>query len=348
MKYLDRKHTTFSEEREISTRVKLCNPLGNLNPEAVGFTRNPLHDCNLKGHPFRKKRWNYWCFTNQDMLFSITISNIDYLGMVFAYFLDLKTNEFIEQTVTTLFGTGCDMNETVFGKLVFHNPKMNVEFDDNGKEISIHVSSPKFGKETLDAQFHVARPENHQTLNVVIPWSEDRFQFTSKQTCLPASGKLFIGNRELIFDQKESFACLDFGRGIWKYESKWNWASFAGKSGEHTIGVNLGGQWTDGTGFTENGIIIDGQLFKIGSDISFIYDKQDYMKPWVLKSTNIPAVNLTFTPVYERVAKTDLAILKSEVHQMIGHFNGELVGENGMILVVNKLVGWAEDHSARW
>ena len=48
------------------------------------------------------------------------------------------------------------------------------------------------------------------------------------------------------------------------------------------------------------------------------------MKPWVLKTKDIPAVNLTFTPVYERVAKTDLAILKSEVHQMIGHFNGEL------------------------
>ena len=53
------------------------------------------------------------------------------------------------------------------------------------------------------------------------------------------------------------------------------------------------------------------------------------MKPWVLKTTNIPAVNLTFTPVYERVAKTDLAILKSEVHQMIGHFDGELVDEDG-------------------
>ena len=305
--------TIYTQENEITSMVQLCDQNGILNPKARGYSKSPLHVCNLKGHSLRKKKWNYWCFTNQDMLFSITISNIDYLGMVFAYFLDLKTNEFFEQTVSTPLGKGCDMNEIVFGKLVFHDPKMNVEFNDDGKEISINVSSTKFGKETLDAQFHVERPENHETLNVVIPWSEDRFQFTSKQTCLPASGKILIGNREFLFDQKESYACLDFGRGIWKYESKWNWASFAGKSGEHTIGVNLGGQWTDGTGFTENGIIIDGQLFKIGSDISFIYDKQNYMKPWVLKSTNIPAVNLIFRPVYERVAKTDLAILKSEV-----------------------------------
>ena len=338
----------YTQENEITSMVQLCDQNGSLNPKARGYSKSPLQLCNLKGHAFRKKKWNYWCFTNQDMLFSITISNIDYLGMVFAYYLDLKTNEFIEQTVTTLLGTGCEMNETVFGKLVFHNPKMNVEFDDDGKKISIHVSSPKFGKEPLDAQFHIERPVNHETLNVVIPWSEDRFQFTSKQTCLPASGKIHIGNREFLFDQNDSYACLDFGRGIWKYESKWNWASFAGKSGEHTIGVNLGGQWTDGTGFTENGIIIDGQLFKIGSDISFIYDKQDYMKPWVLKTTKIPAVNLTFTPIYERVARTDLAILRSEVHQMIGRFNGELIDETGRVFVVSNLVGWAEDHSARW
>jgi hypothetical protein len=338
----------YTEENEITSLVQLCDQNGSLNPKAIGYSKSPLYVCNLKGHFPRKKKWNYWCITNKDMLFSITISNIDYLGMVFAYFLDLKTNEFIEQTVTTLLGTGCDMNETVFGDLAFHNQKMSVEFIDDGKEISIHVNSPVFGKEQLDAQFHINRPVNHETLNVVIPWSEDRFQFTSKQTCLPASGKLLIGNREILFDQQESYACLDFGRGIWKYESKWNWASFAGKSEGHTIGVNLGGQWTDGTGFTENGIIIDGKLIKIGSDISFIYDKQDYMKPWQLKTTNVPAINLTFTPVYERIARTDLAILRSEVHQMIGHFNGELVDEKGQVFVVSNLVGWAEDHSARW
>jgi hypothetical protein len=338
----------FTKEHEINAMVHLCDQNGRLNPLARGYSKSPLIICNLKGHSLRKKKWNYWCITNADMLFSITISNIDYLGMVFVYFLDLKTKEFIEQTISTPLGNGCDLNETVFGKLFFHNPKMTVEFDDDGKEISIHVISPKFGEVKLDAQFHIDRPENLETLNVVIPWSEDRFQFTSKQTCLPASGKVQLGDREIVFDQNTSYACLDFGRGIWKYESKWNWASFAGKSGEHTIGVNLGGQWTDGTGHTENGIIIDGKLIKIGSDITFIYDKENYMKPWGLKTNMIPAVNLTFTPVYERVAKTDLAILKSEVHQMIGHFNGELIDEKGTVFIVNNLVGWAEDHSARW
>ncbi len=112
--------------------------------------------------------------------------------------------------------------------------------------------------------------------------------------------------------------------------------------------MNLGGQWTDGTGFTENGLIIDGRLQKIGSDITFVYDRQDYMKPWLIKTEDVPALNLMFTPVYERVARTNGLVLFSEVHQMIGHFEGELVDEDGQVYKVNHLVGWAEDHAARW
>ena len=56
---------------------------------------------------------------------------------------------------------------------------------------------------------------------------------------------------------------------------------------------------------------------------------------------------LTFTPFFERIAKTDMAIIRSEVHQMIGHFDGTF-SEGGEVVQVNQAVGWAEDHRARW
>jgi hypothetical protein len=338
----------YTRENELKNPVNLCTDQGLLNDAARGFSKTPYHLCNLSGHFLRKKKWNYWCITNPDFLFSITISNIDYMGMVFAYFLDLKTKEFFEQTVSTPFGSGCAMSDTVSGRLVFKNAKMSVEFDDNGDAVSLLVLSPSFGGKPLEAAFEITRPANHETLNVVVPWSKDRFQFTSKQTCLPATGQVRMGEKEIKFSSENSYACLDFGRGVWKYESVWNWSSFAGKSGGHTIGVNLGGKWTDGTGFTENGLIIDGRLAKISSDITFDYENQNYMKPWKIYTREIPAVDLVFTPLFERVAKTDLGVLRSEVHQMIGHFNGELVDENGQRYEVKDLVGWAEDHAARW
>ena len=49
-------------EREITHPVTLCRADGTLNPQAVGWSRVPLHDCTLNGWG-RNKRWDYWCVT---------------------------------------------------------------------------------------------------------------------------------------------------------------------------------------------------------------------------------------------------------------------------------------------
>ncbi len=114
--------------------IQLCDENGNLNPEAIGWSRVPLTDCNLSHHPFRKKRWNYWAITTPDFLFSITISNIDYLGMVFTYFLDFKTIRFIEKTISPLFGKGCDMPAGVAEDIVFKDKSLSAAFTTSGNE----------------------------------------------------------------------------------------------------------------------------------------------------------------------------------------------------------------------
>nr|BFE82799.1 hypothetical protein GCM10020093_054000 [Planobispora longispora] len=49
----------LTREREIVVPTDLCLPDGRLNPEAVGWTRRPLHRANLRGWG-RAKRWEYW------------------------------------------------------------------------------------------------------------------------------------------------------------------------------------------------------------------------------------------------------------------------------------------------
>src|SRR6185436_9572944 len=46
---------------------------------------------------------------------------------------------------------------------------------------------------SLDAT--VRLPLGHESLNVVIPWSERRFQYTSKHQARPAEGELVVGDR---------------------------------------------------------------------------------------------------------------------------------------------------------
>ena len=68
-------------EKEILVPTSLCDKKGNLNPEAIGYARKPIIDCNLSGHFMRKKKWNYWCVYGEDILFSATISHLDYAAV---------------------------------------------------------------------------------------------------------------------------------------------------------------------------------------------------------------------------------------------------------------------------
>ena len=264
---------------ELEHATDLCTVSGTLSPDAVGWSRWPLHRCNLSGHRLRKKRWNYWAITSDRYLFSATVANLDYLGVVFVYFLDFETQRFIEKTVTVPLGRGCDLPETPAGDVRFRHDRLKVALlDAPGGGTIIRARAGGFGGEPLHADIAVDRPTGHETLNVVIPWSRDRFQFTSKQNTLPASGAVRIGDTEYVFEEGKSFACLDFGRGVWPLNCFWNWGAASGAQTGRTIGLNLGGGWTDSTGMTENGICLDGCLTKIGEDLDFDYDTSDYLR----------------------------------------------------------------------
>lgn len=59
-------------------------------------------------------------------------------------------------------------------------------------------------------------------------------------------------------------------------------------------------------------------------------------------------LDLTFTPLKERVAKTKLGIVFSEVNQIFGHYNEKVIADDGEVLQFRDLVGFAEEHHARW
>ena len=59
-------------------------------------------------------------------------------------------------------------------------------------------------------------------------------------------------------------------------------------------------------------------------------------------------VDLVFTPFLERVAKTNLLVIRSEVHQMFGRYTGTVIDDDGNTIPINGIVGWAEEHHAKW
>ena len=342
------KNSYVVSEKKLQQPVNLCREDGTLNPESIGWARTPIHTCNLKGAWPRKKKWNYWCIMNSECLFSATISNIDYVGMVFIYYLDFKTGDFIEKTIMSPFGKGCHMPPVVDATVKFTNASLELSMISQKSGTHILCKTDDFNGKSLDVDLKVFFPEGHDTLNVVIPWSKKKFQFTSKQECLPVEGSMMVDNKLFEFKEGDSFAVLDYGRGIWPYQSTWNWANGSGLSDGRKLGFNLGGIWTDGTGMTENAIVVDGKLYKISDDLLFSFDKTDFMKPWTIRTQNTDQVNLSFVPFYERVAKSNLLIVKSSVHQMIGHYSGTIRTTTGEPIAFENILGCAEDHHARW
>ncbi len=338
----------FYEETELTKPLLLCDTRGNLSKESIGWSRHPLHTCNLKGHWLRKKRWNYWCVFNDKHLFSVTLANLDYLGVATAYFLDYGTKNFIEQSVLVPFGKGCNLSDVVRGDVIFKHKAMNLSILNEQQGTRIHVDSPSFGGQPLSAELFVKKVDKHETLNVVVPWGENRFQFTSKQLCLPLDGRVLTHGKSFDFQQGKSFAVLDFGRGVWPYSTAWNWAACSGTANGHIVGLNLGGKWTDGTGMTENAIFVDGKITKLSEDVVFSYDPNDFMKPWVIRTQLSSRVNIQFVPFYERIAKTNLLILESDDHQLFGRFSGTIIPDTGTPVQIKDIIGWAEEHKARW
>ena len=334
-------------EKELFAQVQLCRADGSLNPGAAGWSRTPLHTCNLSGRWPRKKRWNYWAITTEDYLFSATVSNVDYSGLVFVYLADFAADLFEETTLIIPLGRGCDLPQTVNADVHYAGKGMRVDMIQATGGVDLAVDIADFAGQALCARFSITTPPGHETLNVVIPWDERTFQFTSKQNTLPAEGTVDWGGETRHFSGDQSFACLDYGRGIWPRDCAWNWGSASGRQNGRAIGLNLGGQWTDGTGYTENGICVDGRLTKISETLRWEYDKRDFHRPWRITALS-GAVDLTFTPFMERVAASDLWLVKSEVHQMFGHYAGRVTTAEGETIAVEKMLGWAEDHVAKW
>jgi len=334
-------------EPELTAPVPLCGPDGRLNRQAVGWSRHPLHLCNLSPSLARKKKWNYWAVTSNDLLFSATIADVDRLQLGGAYMFDRRTHRHIDKTVVRPANT-IAMPETIAGDMVIEHPGMRVALTDEGSGTRIRVEASDFGGMRLEADIVIERPAGHETLNVVIPWSAVQFQFTSKQNTLPASGFVQLDGerRELA---SPAFGCLDYGRGVWPEHTVWNWGAASGVQGGRTVGLNLGGQWTDGTGMTENGICVDGRLTKISEDLIFEYDRAVMMKPWRVRTAATDRVDVRFEPEFERIAESgDRENYYTSAHQMFGCYSGHITPDGGAPVELRDLFGWIEEHEARW
>lgn len=342
-----------THERELTEPVDLCMPDGRrLNPAAKGWSRRPLHRANLRGRWGRTKRWDYWGILAGDLAIAVTYADVDYLGMVNVWWCDLATGLTGGRDVTVPLGRGVTL-PAVPG---------SVPLRWSGRGLALEIVTGRDGSRfeaswterdgrpaTLRAL--VADPSGHESLNVVIPWDERRFQYTQKDQARPASGQLRVGDQHWAFGAAagEAWGVLDVGRGRWPYRTNWNWAGGAGRAvdGEAVVGLQLGGKWTVGTGFTENGVVVDGRLTKIGDELAWDYSWSEPLQPWKVRSAD-GSLDLVLTGRYDKHTGINAGAIAMEVHQVFGTWAGTIATDEHGELRVDGIEGFAEESRSRW
>jgi hypothetical protein len=342
-----------THERELLEPVDLCTPDGRrLNPAAIGWSRRPLHRANLRGGWGRTKRWDYWALLAGDLVFGLTYADVDYLGIAAVAWADLASGRSGGREVLVPGARGMALPERPGGSpLRYRGRGLELELEDEPGGTALRARWTERGGSVGELEARVALPRGHESLNVVVPWSDRRFQFTSKHQARPAAGTFTLGGERgsLGGGAGGAWGVLDVGRGRWPYRTRWNWGGGAGRAagGGPLVGVQLGGKWTEGTGATENGILVDGRLSKIGEELVWDYDWDHPLRPWRVRAPS-GVLDLTLAPRYDRHARTRALLLATEVHQVFGTWSGRVVPDGRGALRLEGIQGFAEESRSRW
>ena len=78
-----------------------------------------------------------------------------------------------------------------------------------------------------------------------------------------------------------------------------------------------------------------------------VLGKEDYLSPWTFTSDD-GRFEMDFVPILNRSSLTDLKLLKSDQNQVFGRFTGTAVLDDGTILEVKDLLGFAEKVENKW
>jgi len=343
---IDAGYVSHYIEPELTSPVMLCDDKGFLNPKAIGWSRTPLVTANLKDHWPRKKRWNFWNWISPDFSFSITCSDIDFAVFCAANLIDFKTKQ-SASAISIKRGGSIDMPEQVEKSINFESSTMKYSMLNNGGDIKVSFSCKSMKGSPAKSEFTIIKPQGHETLNIVVPWTNERFQMNSKHNTLPIDGYIEVAGKRYTMDPETCHGVQDFGRGMWPYVSFWNWAVVTGKQGTDMIGVNMGAKWTTGTGINENGICFNGRLYKVMEDLIWEYDNNDLTKPWRLRTGYSDMIDLTLTPFHPQKTSLSLGFLRTGGVNCFGRWNGALKFD-GKTVKVNNLIGWAEEFEHRW
>lgn len=345
-------------QHEITERRALLDERGNLAEPGYAKRLLPVYRrADIQASPLRIKEWDYYCVNNGHFALALTIADNGYMGLDSISLLNLDEGWEITKSPMSAFPMGkVGLPETSErGDVQSGGKKYNILFKNEGEKRILVAQMQNFGKEgSLYAKVELTDiPE--ESMVIATPFRKDKhFYYNQKINCMRASGFVTYGyhNRTYTFDPADSFAVLDWGRGVWTYENTWYWGSASGLVDGEPFGFNIGYGFGDTSAASENMLFYKGRAHKL-SQVTFHIPGDggrrtpDYLQPWTFTSDD-GRFEMRYQPVLDRASCTDVKLIKSDQHQVFGRFTGKAVLDDGTVLEVKDLPGFAEKVINKW
>lgn len=333
------------QDRELTAPVRLTDERGRLNEASVGWTRTQLHDTDRIGRGWygwgRNKRWEYWGVVTPTHIFALTIGGLDYANVRQVWVLDRATLTEIDAFEISPLGRGLSMTGTHgAGVNSSRGRAIEVRLSDTDAGTRLNARTPRVQVDVLAATL-----PGHEAMGLASPHSRMLAEYTVKDVDRPTTGTITVDG---ITHDAGGYAVLDHARSRAPYVTDWNWGAAVGEVDGRRIGINFGGSGPGGVlvnGISHTGVTIDGRVHKIPTALTWEYDRGDFMKPWRLSNERM---DVTFTPFFDRHARTNFLIIFNEAHQCFGTFAGHVQTDDGEWVSIDGLEGWAEDVRNRW
>lgn len=340
-------------QNEITSSAPLLDERGNLLQAGYAKKLLPVYRRgDIKVNPTRIKEWDYYLVSNGRFAVAFTVDDNGYMGLDSVSLLDFERGINL---------TKSPMSFMPLGKLNMPETSARGDVRHGGRHHSLAFLNDGSGKRVLMAQMKDLGPEGDFTARIELtdepeesmvictPFDKaGHFYFNQKINCMRASGRAVYGDRVYEFDSADSFAVLDWGRGVWTYHNTWYWGSASYQVDGVPFGWNIGYGFGDTSAASENMLFYDGKAHKL-SQVKFHIpgDEKDFMSPWKFSSDD-GRFEMDFVPVMDRAACTDVKLIKSDQHQVFGRFTGRAVLDDGKVIEVKDFPGFAEKVENKW
>ena len=346
-----------------------------------GWARYPLKEFNIEDvkMPFMNrfftlkfniKKWDFISIMTKKFVILLAIADVGYLGNTFIHIYDLESNHkyFIDKdilpfNIPKFHPSSC--NFTMSEEFKYETTDYLLSYKDDPENSSPNSTilrrrvafSAKLGENTVKGIFTISKPKTQEDIVMLSPLSDDskRFFYNVKSYTMPVKGELDLNGLKVIFSEGISNAGMDYGRGIWNYNTFWLWGSGNGFLPDgRRFGLNLGGgfQSYNKSNATEDSAFIDGKIIKLNvARYEFDEEEIEFLNNWTFKTElqeGPGSCNIEFKRKHINLKKIDFHVLKSQLKQYFGSYSGWVVDENNNKIEFEDIVGLAEAHRARW